>query len=82
MEVIKYGLEPSTFVDGLCVAIDPGVATPEEYIIDVLFVTSERSKSQALMGPDWHHAITTGRAGDSTWVPQELKAYYMTKGAL
>ena len=36
-EVIKYGLEPIGFVDGLCVAIDPGVETPEEYIIYALF---------------------------------------------
>lgn len=37
MEVIKYGLEPTVFVDGLCIAIDPGVDTPEEYIIYAFF---------------------------------------------
>lgn len=37
VEVIKYGLEPTVFVDGLCIAIDPGVDTPKEYIIYALF---------------------------------------------
>lgn len=35
-EVIKCGLEPSAFVDGLCVAIDPEADTPEEYIFYAL----------------------------------------------
>ncbi len=55
MEVIKYGLEPTVFVDGLCIAIDPGVDTPKEYIIYALFFslpTVESSESQTVMGLD------------------------------
>lgn len=50
--MIKYGLEPTVFVDGLCIVIDPGVDTPEEYIIYALFFlpTVESSESQTVMG--------------------------------
>ena len=61
MEVIKYGLEPTVFVDGLCIAIDPGVDTPEEYIIYAFFFfcpTVESSESQTVMGLDGYR---TGR---------------------
>jgi len=43
VEVIKYGLEPTLFVDGLCIAIDLGVDTPKEYIIYALFLFSPDS---------------------------------------
>lgn len=52
MEVIKYGLEPTVFVDGLCIAIDPGVDTPKEYIIYALLPTVESSESQTVTGLD------------------------------
>lgn len=61
MEVIKYGLEPTVFVDGLCIAIDLGVDTPKEYIIYALFFplpTVESSESQTVMGLD---GCCTGR---------------------
>lgn len=57
MEVIKYGLEPTVFVDGLWIAIDLGVDTSEEYIIYVLF-SPDSSKSQTVM---WWDGCHTGR---------------------
>lgn len=64
MEVIKYGLEPAVFVDGLCISIDPGVDTPEEYIIYAFFSffffhpAVESGESQTEMGLD---GCRTGR---------------------
>lgn len=53
--MIKYGLEPAVFVDSLSIAIDPGVDTPEEYIIHApphTPPTVESSESPLLMGLD------------------------------
>lgn len=41
---IPYGLESTVFVDGLCVAIDRRVDTPEEYIMYALFSLSRQLK--------------------------------------
>lgn len=44
VEVIKYGLEPTVFGDGICIAMDLGEDTPMEYIINALFSFSRQLK--------------------------------------
>lgn len=66
VEVIKYGLEPTIFVDGLCIAIDLGEDTPKEYIIYALFSflpTVECSESKAVMEGDVCCTGTEGTGG-------------------
>lgn len=70
MEVIKYGLEPAVFVDGLCIAIDLGVDTPKEYIINALFLPLsivESGDSQTVMGLYGCHTGRRERRIESIW---------------
>lgn len=83
MEVIKYGLEPTVFVDGLCIAIDPGVDTPKEYIIYALLPTVESSESQTVTGLDgWCTGREETRAAEYIGDPVDQRQWPQNSVAL
>lgn len=74
VEVIKYGLEPTVFVDGLCIAIDLRADTPEKYIIYALFSPSQQWWLTNSKRVRWMSLWTGGKSGlPSVWVTPGAK---------